>query len=115
MPIWLFGGCWSVYLHLRPCAASSGAGQGGALLRNHDGRKVGEVWFCFPGDVWQTAVMHEEPVILGEGAFAAISAVEGIYLSSNDKAQLAAWREAGLSNDEIRKRVAAHYSGREAA
>jgi hypothetical protein len=42
-------------------------------------------------------------VILGEKAFAAISAVEGLTLSDADRNFIAELRRKGLSNDEIRK------------
>jgi hypothetical protein len=57
----------------------------------------------------------ELDVILGEKAFAAISAVEGLSLSQADRTLIADLRRKGRSNDEIRKIVFAQISTRRAA
>lgn len=54
-------------------------------------------------------------VILGEKAFAAISAVEGLALSEADRIHIAELRRNGLSNDEIRKTILANFNSRKAA
>jgi microsomal dipeptidase-like Zn-dependent dipeptidase len=54
-------------------------------------------------------------VILGEKAFAAISAVEGLKLSDTDRNLIAELRGKGLSNDEIRKIILADSNARRAA
>lgn len=57
----------------------------------------------------------EKGLILGEPAFAAISAVEGIFLSVADTKQLTDWRAEGLDNDAIRARLLAQFRDRKAA
>ncbi len=57
----------------------------------------------------------ENHVILGENAFAAISAVEGLSLSQADRSLIADLRRKGRTNDEIRKIVFAQISTRKAA
>jgi hypothetical protein len=54
-------------------------------------------------------------VILGEKAFAAISAVEGLKLSDTDRNRIADLRSKGLSNDEIRKILLTDSNARRAA
>jgi hypothetical protein len=57
----------------------------------------------------------EKRVILGENAFAAISAVEGLALSEADRTLIIELRQKGLSNDEIRKIILADFNTRKAA
>lgn len=54
-------------------------------------------------------------VILGENAFAAISAVEGLAMSKADRNRIDEPRRKGLSNDEIRKIALADFNSRKAA
>jgi microsomal dipeptidase-like Zn-dependent dipeptidase len=54
-------------------------------------------------------------IILGEKAFAAISAVEGLKLPEADQSLIAELRGKGLSNDEIRKIILADSNARRAA
>jgi hypothetical protein len=54
-------------------------------------------------------------IILGEKAFATISAVEGLKLSDTDRNLIAELQGKGLSNDEIRKIILAVSNARRAA
>jgi hypothetical protein len=54
-------------------------------------------------------------IILGEKAFAAISAVEGLSMSTADQALIAELRRKGRSNDEIRQIILAEFKPRKAA
>lgn len=46
--------------------------------------------------------MQDEPIILGEEAFAAISAVEGLYLSPAYRQRIDSLPGQGLTIDQIR-------------
>ena len=59
--------------------------------------------------------MKNESIILGENAFAAISAVEGLVLSEENRARINALRRDGLSNDQIRQAIIADLQSRAAA
>ncbi len=59
--------------------------------------------------------MKNESIILGENAFAAISAVEGLVLSEESRARIDALRGEGLSNDQIRLAIIADFQSRVAA
>ena len=54
-------------------------------------------------------------VVLGEKAFAAITAVEGLALSDADQALITELRRQGRSNDEIRQIILAEFKTRKAA
>jgi hypothetical protein len=57
----------------------------------------------------------EHDIILGEKAFAAISAVEGLALSDTDRNLIDKLRRKGLSNEEIREITLAEFNARKAA
>jgi hypothetical protein len=59
--------------------------------------------------------MKRSNVTLGENAFAAISAVEGLVLSDESRARIDALRKTGLSNDQIRDAIKADLLTRKAA
>jgi hypothetical protein len=59
--------------------------------------------------------MKRSNVTLGENAFAAISAVEGLVLSDESRARIDALRKTGLSNDQIRDVIKADLLTRKAA
>jgi hypothetical protein len=59
--------------------------------------------------------MKRSNVTLGENAFAAISAVEGLVLSDESRTRIDALRKTGLSNDLIRDAIKADLLTRKAA
>ncbi|MFM9853960.1 MAG: hypothetical protein ACKVOJ_14325 [Sphingomonadaceae bacterium] len=64
--------------------------------------------------LWHHCLVKKD-VTLGEKSFAAISAVEGLFLSEADQKQIAELKRKGLSNDEIRSALLAEFSARKAA
>jgi hypothetical protein len=59
--------------------------------------------------------MTKRSITLGENAFAAISAVEGLFLSEQSRARIDALRKKGLSNDQIRDAIKADFRTRKVA
>lgn len=59
--------------------------------------------------------MHDEPIILGEEAIAAISAVEGLYLSPAYRQRIDSLQRQGLTIDQIRETLIADLQTRRAA
>lgn len=59
--------------------------------------------------------MREQDIIVGDLAGAAISAVEGLYLSPAYRQRIEALERAGLSVDQIRETLIADLQTRRAA
>ena len=59
--------------------------------------------------------MPEKQIVLGQEAFAAISAVEGLALSDEDRTLIENLRRKGLSNDAIRAEISHRFGPRAAA
>jgi hypothetical protein len=57
----------------------------------------------------------EKPLIIGEKAFAAITAVEGLCLPQEIAQQIEDMRRKGYSNDAIRAAIIADFDRRDAA
>jgi hypothetical protein len=64
---------------------------------------------------WQIRVMKKAQIVLGDKAFDAISAVEGLALSKEDRDQINNLRAKGLSNDAIRSEIVRQFRVRKAA
>jgi hypothetical protein len=86
------------------------------MLRNLDSHKAtkGKRLFFFRA-MCHILCMKRSNVTLGENAFAAISAVEGLVLSDESRTRIDALRKTGLSNDLIRDAIKADLLTRKAA
>ena len=59
--------------------------------------------------------MEKVELILGDKAFDAISAVEGLSLSKEDRDRITELRRKGLTNDAIRAEIVRHFHVHKAA
>jgi hypothetical protein len=82
-------------------------------LDSHEGTKGKRL--SISGAMCHILRVKRSNVTLGEHAFAAISAVEGLFLSDESRARIDALRKTGLSNVQIRDAIKADFKARKAA